>query len=176
MLENIFKRAVLGALGGFAVMLVVGWTSMYLEINPPEPQATQYATYLFFGASIAVAVLGLSAAKLAFLTIPIFMICAGAVITWQEWIIISNQPDLNGDGLFTIRDFLRGALDIITATGKWYSFEIFGKISNESNFVQFFEIPTSWATWISRTILTAFYWFMAITWIPMIIHFEPKYE
>lgn len=35
----LFGRAFMGAISGFAVMLVVRWTAMYFHVDPPEPKA-----------------------------------------------------------------------------------------------------------------------------------------
>lgn len=118
---HLFGRAVLGGLSGFVVMLVVGWTAMFFEIDPPEPQATRYATYLFFGVAIPVAFLGLRAAKVAVITVPLFMICAALVLMWQELNAITGSPDLNTDGAFTIRDFFHASARVLTAPGEAYT-------------------------------------------------------
>lgn len=170
---HFFGRAALGGLSGFAVMLVVGWTAIYFELAPAEPQATRYATYLFLGVAIPVAFLGLRAAKVAVMTVPVFMICMAFVLMWQELNAIAGSPDLNNDGAFTVRDFLHASARVLSAPGEWYSQTVFGPITPETGFVIFLEISAGLLAWVARLGLTAFYWFMAIGWIPLIIRYQP---
>lgn len=167
-----FSRVLMGGISGFVIMLVVGWTAMYFELFPEEPKATQYATYLFFSVAITVAILGLRAAKAAILTLPVFMICAAVVITWHEWSGMVDQPDLNGDGIFTIRDILIGIFSILTATGKSYWEFIFGPLTPQSGLVVFLELPFWLVSGVIRVALTFLFWLLTLSWIPMVINYE----
>jgi hypothetical protein len=166
----------MGGISGFVIMLVAGWTAMYFGFFPEEPKATQYATYLFFSVAITVAILGLRAAKAAILTLPVFMICAAVVITWNEWSGMVDQPDLNGDGIFTIRDILIGIFSILTATGKSYWEYIAGPLTPESGVVMFLELPFWLVSGVIRITLTCLFWMFALSWIPMVINYEPTRE
>lgn len=167
-LSDLLARLAVSAVCGFTVMIIAGWTAIYFEALPSEPQASQYATYLFLGVTLFVLIFGMKAATWVALGVPLFLVCVAFVVTWQECVAIAAQPDLNGDGNFTIRDVISAALRIITATGGWYSDMIFGPITYETGFVRFFEISVGVGIWITRIFLTIFYWFMAISWYRVI--------
>ena len=97
----------------------------------------------------------------------------GLVLMWQELNAITGSPDLNNDGAFTIRDFFHASARVLTAPGEAYSQTIFGPITPESGLVVFLETSAGLVAWVARLGLTAFYWFMAIGWIPMILSYQP---
>ena len=165
LLKRLLTRLAVSATCGFLGMLIVGWTALYFEAMPPEPQATEYATYLFLGITALGLIFGVRAGKIFVnLGVPLFILCAAFVVTWAEGMSIVAQPDLNGDGVFTIRDFISAALRIVTATGGLYSDIIFGPITYETGFIRFLEIPVGVGTWVARIFLTIFYWFSFIIW------------
>ena len=164
-LLDLLLRLWVSAISGFVVMIIAGWTALYFEAMPPEPQATEYATYLFLSVAALGLIFGVRAAKIAAnLGLPLFMVCVAFVLTWDEGITIVAQPDLNGDGIFTIRDLISAAMRIITATGGGWSNAIFGPITYETGFIRFLEIPVGLGMWFSRISLTIFHWFLTIAW------------
>ena len=110
-LLDLLVRLWVSAISGFVVMIIAGWTALYFEAMPPEPQATEYATYLFLSVAALGLIFGVRAAKIALsLGLPLFMVCVAFVLTWDEGMAIVAQPDLNGDGIFTIRDFISAVI------------------------------------------------------------------
>ena len=163
LLTRLLTRLLVSATCGFLGMLIVSWTALYFEAMPPEPQATEYATYLFLGITALGLIFGVRAAKIAIrLGAPLFMVCVAFVLTWDEGMAIVAQPDLNGDGIFTIRDFISAVMRIITATGGGWSDAIFGPITYETDFIRFLEISVGLGIWVSRISLTMFHWFLTI--------------
>jgi hypothetical protein len=148
---------------------------MYFDAHPDEPEATTYATFMFFGVAIAVAVIGLRAAKVVMLLVPVFLLGTALVLGIVQAKEVVSQPDLNGDGVFTIRDFLYGIALSVFAVGQAYGEVVFGTIDEQNRIVRFLEIPAWVLLWAVRIGCTAFVWFMAIRLIPVIIDYEqPK--
>ncbi len=169
----LFWRLAIGAICGFVVLMIVSWTLMYFAALPDEPEATTYATVLFFGVAFSVAAIGLRAAKAALLLAPIFLACTAIVLGVVQAQAVIAQPDLNSDGVFTIRDFLHGIALSVFAVGEEYGEIMFGPVDAQTPFVRFFEISPWVALWAVRIGFTALVWFFAIGWVALIINFEP---
>ncbi len=168
----IMARMFLGSFCGFVVLMIVSWTLMYFEAMPAEPEATTHATYLFLVVALMVALIGSPAARVVLLQAPIFLVGAAIVLGVVQAQAVIAQPDLNGDGLFTIRDFIHGIALSVFAVGQVYGEFLFGPIDGQNSIVTFLEIPAWVILWTARVGLTAFVWFVAIYWTVMIINYQ----
>lgn len=168
------RRVLMGSLSAFAVMLVVWGSARYLELMPPEPEASRYATWLFFSVAALVAILGLWACKIAMFSVPLFCLMAGLVLSIQELQLTGLASDLNGDGVFTIRDFATAVFDAVVATGSWYLTFLNDETGAFTSTIStFFEIPL-WVIEVpAKILLTVFWWgILVIGWARLIWKFK----
>jgi hypothetical protein len=152
------RRLILGGLSGFIAMAIVGWTAMYFDALPEEPQATRAATYLFFGAAAIAAIIGPRSAQIALASLALFLIAGGLVLMGTELVQLFEEPDVNGDGVFTIRDAVRGFALVLTAPGEGYMNVLGGPVTDESGVVTFLELSAGTVEWALRVALTLLYW------------------
>ena len=170
MIGVVLRRVFMGAFSAFIVMLVVGRSSEYLGLMPSEPEATRYATWLFFAVAFIVAILGLVACKIALLSVPLFALVAGIILSVHVLQTTGLTSDLNGDGIFTIRDFVMGVFGVVVATGSYY-LTIFGSELTPT-VATFFEVPISFVEVPAKIVLTLFWWgIFVFGWAQMIVSF-----
>lgn len=168
------RRVIMGTISGVSMMAVVGWTADYLEMIPTDPEATRYAVWLFFSVAAVVAILGLRACKIALLSVPLFCLITGLVLSAQELHATGFTSDLNGDGVYTIRDFAVAVFGVIVATGSWYLTFLSDETGLLSSTIStFFEVPL-WVVDVPAKILfTAIWWgIFVFGWTRLIWGFE----
>ena len=166
MTSRIFFRLLLGAFAGvianLAAHAVLNYTGDLDDIT------TRELLWYWFGWVAATIFLGFYVVRAALFilisTVFGFIILAGV----QKAQAIAAAPDLNGDGLFTIRDFGIASLLVIFETGERAA-EIIngGAVSWDSAFVRFLEFDPTVIEWIAKVGLTGLVWFTLIGWAVM---------
>ena len=160
---KILGRLLLAAVSAFVFLAVISITSRYFGITSSEENQATHALIIFAPTLIIVATFGKRAAIVAIITFPILMICSAFAVMWREINDFANAPDLNGDGLFTIRDLTREIALVSTAPGNLWLDLIVKNNPNFFRIVAFLELPQYIFLWTARFFLTLLYWSVSLT-------------
>lgn len=147
--EEITFRFAVGLFVGFAVMMVATDMASYFEIQ--IEQSSVWITWIGF--CLCVMVLGPQVGRVALAIFPLYCLVAGINMSVLEIQSIGSNTDLNGDGVFSISDFITMVFRVIFATSS-----VWVDQSNISSAETFLGIPL-WVVLVPvKIFLTLFYW------------------